>query len=294
MEMTGLAPKESRTYQITEWQRKIAKVFTFQYDDKATHALTVTLEPCATVRGRLLDEEGGPLKDVEVWASAERNGKDWFSLYTMGLVTDADGHFAIENLAAGCDTYQIEALALNEFVTVAQKVTYAPGKTIDLGDIKIKRDGTKAVSSSEPKMPTPALRHRRRTRSNRKPHPPRPQRALSPRTKRRGSFAAPCCGPMGSRPLGPRFLCCAGPGPTGEVGRHGPGRRATLRFASRVRRTTFPAADPCGLPRGPTDLTSCGFAGAQSSRQWRRIRSCSGSFRNRPSMVAWLTWKAGR
>ncbi len=139
MEMTGLAPKESRTYQITEWQRKIAKVFTFQYDEKASNAVTVTLEPCATVRGRLLDQEGSPLKNTQVWASAKRNGKEWFSLFTFGPVTDADGRFAIENLAAGCDSYQIQALVSEEFVTVAEKVTYAPGKTIDLGEIKLRQ-----------------------------------------------------------------------------------------------------------------------------------------------------------
>jgi hypothetical protein len=89
-------------------------------------------------------------------------------------------------------------------------------------------------------------------------------------------------------------FCCAGSGRTGEGGRHGSGQRGSLRFASHGRRTTVSAMDPCGLPRGPTDLAWCGFAGAPFSRHWRRTRSCSGSFRNRPSMVAWSTWKGGR
>jgi beta-lactamase regulating signal transducer with metallopeptidase domain len=138
-ELAGLAPKESRTYQITQWQRKIAKVFTFEYDEKASQTLTVKLEPCATVRGRLLDEEGSPLKNVQVFAEAMRNGQAWFSLYTSGPMTDADGHFAIENLAAGCDSYTIRALdPKRDFVTVAEKVSFAPGKTIDLGEIKLR------------------------------------------------------------------------------------------------------------------------------------------------------------
>jgi len=156
-ELAGLAPKESRTYQITQWQRKIAKVFTFEYDEKASQTLTVKLEPCATVRGRLLDEEGSPLKNVQVFAEAMRNGHAWFSLYTSGPMTDADGHFAIENLAAGCDSYKIRALDPKlDFVTVAEKVSFAPGKTIDLGEIKIKRDGSDAVSSSDAQAPTSA------------------------------------------------------------------------------------------------------------------------------------------
>jgi beta-lactamase regulating signal transducer with metallopeptidase domain len=139
-EIAGLAPKESRTYQITQWQRKIAKVFTLEYDEKASQTLTVQLEPCATVRGRLLDEEGSPLKNVQVFASAMRNGREEFTLYPFGPVTDADGHFAIENLAAGCDSYKIRAFDPKlDFVTVAEKVSFAPGKTIDLGEIKLQR-----------------------------------------------------------------------------------------------------------------------------------------------------------
>jgi hypothetical protein len=137
-EIAGLAPKESRTYQITQWQRKIAKLFTFDYDDKASNVLTIKLEPCATVRGRLLDEEGSPLKDVQVFAEAIRNGRAMFTLYPFGPVTDADGHFAIENLAAGCDSYKIQALEPQRgFVTVAEKISFAPEKTIDLGEIKL-------------------------------------------------------------------------------------------------------------------------------------------------------------
>jgi hypothetical protein len=138
MEIAGLAPKESRTYQITQAQRKLAKVFTFKYDDKTSNALTITLEPCAIVRGRLLDEEGSPLKEVQVPASGIRNGREMFDLYPLGPMTDADGHFEC-SLAAGCDSYKIQALhGQLGFVTVAEKVAFALGKTIDLGEIKLR------------------------------------------------------------------------------------------------------------------------------------------------------------
>jgi hypothetical protein len=139
-DLAGLAPKESRTYQITQWQRKLAKIFTFEYDEKNPPTLTVTLEPCATVRGRLVDEEGSPLKNLQVSTSAMRNGREQFTSYPFGPVTDADGRFVIENLAAGYDAYKI--IALNPqlgFVTVAEKVVFAPGKTIDLGEVKLQK-----------------------------------------------------------------------------------------------------------------------------------------------------------
>ena len=139
LEIAGLAPKESRTYQITQWQKKIAKIFSFEYDDKASHPLTITLEPCATVRGRLVDEEGRPVKNVQVFASAVQDGREKFTLYPFGPVTDADGRFVIENLAAGCDSYKISAMHPQlDPPTVAEKVAFAPGKTIDLGEIKLR------------------------------------------------------------------------------------------------------------------------------------------------------------
>ncbi|HXY35082.1 MAG TPA: carboxypeptidase-like regulatory domain-containing protein, partial [Planctomycetaceae bacterium] len=95
--------------------------------------------PCATVRGRLVDEEGSPLKDVQVFATVIQKGRDKFDLYPFGPVTDADGDFAIENLAAGCDGYQIRAFQpAHGFATIAEHVVFAPGKTIDLGEIKPK------------------------------------------------------------------------------------------------------------------------------------------------------------
>jgi beta-lactamase regulating signal transducer with metallopeptidase domain len=138
-DIAGLAPKESRTYLISQWQRKIAKVFALEYDGKPSSALTITLEPTATVQGRLVDEDGSPLKNVEVRATAMRNGKRVLDLFPFAAHTDADGRFVCGTLAAGCDSYKIQALEPQRgFVTVAEKVSFAPGKTIDLGEIKLR------------------------------------------------------------------------------------------------------------------------------------------------------------
>jgi hypothetical protein len=138
-DITGLAPKESRTYVISQGQRKIAKFFTLEYDGKPSSALTITLEPVATVQGRLVDEEGSPLKHVEVRATAMRNGKRMLDLFPFSGHTDADGHFACGTLAAGCDSYRLIAYQSGgRFGTVAEKVAITPGKTIDLGEVKFR------------------------------------------------------------------------------------------------------------------------------------------------------------
>lgn len=101
--------------------------------------MTITLEPCAIVRGRLLDEDGSPVKNMGIRASAVRNGRAVLELSPLATETDADGRFEC-NLAGGCDTYEIYAddPGRRGFVTVAEKVTFSPGKTIDLGEVKLR------------------------------------------------------------------------------------------------------------------------------------------------------------
>ena len=56
--LDGMAQNESRPLLVDQPQRHLGKVVVVHYDEKAPRTLTVTLEPCATVKGRLVDEEG--------------------------------------------------------------------------------------------------------------------------------------------------------------------------------------------------------------------------------------------
>ncbi len=170
-DVEGLAPKESRTFVIAQAQRKIAKLFTLAYDDKPARELTITLEPCATVRGRLVDEDGSPVKNLGIRASATRDGRAVLELSPLATETDADGRFEC-NLAGGCDTYEIYAddPGRRGFVTVAEKVTFSPGKTIDLGEVRINRDGSKALNSADKTSQTSAPK-------TQTPHATKPQAA---------------------------------------------------------------------------------------------------------------------
>jgi len=136
--LSGLAANESRPLLIEQPQRRIGKAFIFHYDEKAPHTLTVTLEPCATVKGRLVDEEVAPYKHARLSVRANVAGS---SLPAAQGECRSDGRFVLDRLAPGCESYTIYAIGLERgrtFSTVAEKLVVAAGKTIDLGEIKLK------------------------------------------------------------------------------------------------------------------------------------------------------------
>ncbi len=141
-ELTGLAPGESRNLAICQPNRKIGKVLTVRYDEKSPRSLTVTLEPCATVKGRLVDEDGVPVKDLRVWPMAHKGG-DTSALPARQLECDAEGRFVDDELAPGCDYYSLRVMGRDVLMSVAvEKITVVAGKTIDLGDVKVMRRRT--------------------------------------------------------------------------------------------------------------------------------------------------------
>jgi Carboxypeptidase regulatory-like domain len=136
-EVGALNPNESRTYLFTQQKQKIAKLVTLGFD-KPLSALTITLVPSGTVQGRIVDETGHPLKNVQLTVSAWRKGKWLVELIPFRTSTDSDGRFVCGNLAVGCDSYRIDASADHGDATIAEKVEILPGKTIDLGDVKFR------------------------------------------------------------------------------------------------------------------------------------------------------------
>jgi nitrogen fixation protein FixH len=133
----ALSANESRSVVIHNQARKIGKIWIFKYDPKMPRSVTLTLERCATIKGRLLDEQGNPVKHAEVDASPRpRVGGPW----RRPAACRPDGRFECTDLLAGCDFYEIEAEGPEiGRVTVARRVVIAPGKTIDLGEIKLNR-----------------------------------------------------------------------------------------------------------------------------------------------------------
>jgi beta-lactamase regulating signal transducer with metallopeptidase domain/protocatechuate 3,4-dioxygenase beta subunit len=149
-EMRGMEPNESRGVLFRSGPPNLGKVQVLHYDGKATRRpVTVKLEPYATVTGRLLDEEGAPLKFVNVQVTAQGNNYV-LPPFASGVESQADGRFAVKNVAAGGEYYVVDADGFDE--PIAKRLSIAAGKTIDLGDIKRKRKEIR-VSSSKPNPP---------------------------------------------------------------------------------------------------------------------------------------------
>lgn len=99
--------------------------------------ITVKLEPCGTVTGRLVGADGRPLSGVEVVGAAGLAGDD-FALGTLPapIKTDADGRFRATGLIPG-KNYRFHVWRQHKRQDAAKDVSVPSGQTKDLGDLRV-------------------------------------------------------------------------------------------------------------------------------------------------------------
>jgi RNA polymerase sigma factor (sigma-70 family) len=100
--------------------------------------LTVRLQPCGSVTGRILDATGKPVAGAMLYGQSEAKYMSvttgrWWELYLSGR-TDKEGRFRVENLIPGV-TYHLPVGPQNHVLTLR------PGQTQDLGDVRVGRGG---------------------------------------------------------------------------------------------------------------------------------------------------------
>ena len=100
-------------------------------------SVTLTLERCAKIKGRLVDEQGTPVKNAEVEPSPSPSvRRQWL----RPAACRPDGRFECTDLLPGCDYYTLEAMGPEiGRVTITKRVAISAGKTVDLGEIKLRR-----------------------------------------------------------------------------------------------------------------------------------------------------------
>ena len=82
------------------------------------------LESYGTVKGRLLDGEGTPLKFANVNVVAP--GKNYvLPPFSSGVESQADGRFAVNSVATGAEYYEVHADGFDE--PIATKLTVSAG-----------------------------------------------------------------------------------------------------------------------------------------------------------------------
>jgi hypothetical protein len=104
------------------------------------------LQPCASVRGRVLNEDGKPLAGVNVNLTYHDGNLMSLHAFIHGskpVVTDAGGRFVIDEVLPG-----IEFQLWRRFATkrsgygqsLVKKLKGEPGRTTDAGDIRLRPD----------------------------------------------------------------------------------------------------------------------------------------------------------
>ncbi len=133
----GLDPKRPRPVVFRHDEEKLTAVVVARGDERGP--LTVRLQPAGTVTGRLLDEDGHPLRGIRInnrYANGQFGPGTPFPRLKESL--GEDGRFRIEGLIPGV-TYDVGASqGLSFFGDFATGLKLRPGETRDLGDVKLK------------------------------------------------------------------------------------------------------------------------------------------------------------
>lgn len=130
--VAALGPGEDRMVLIRHEARKLGKVVHVKPGDDRDGPVTVTLEPLATLVGRLSDADGDPVAGATVRAIAQP-GRD-FALSLGPVATDEKGRFVVPNVPIGCE-YAVVAKG-----SIFTGATVRPGESTDVGEMHFKRD----------------------------------------------------------------------------------------------------------------------------------------------------------
>ncbi len=126
--------------------------------------LQITLEPAGSLKGRLVDKDGGPIPDVRFipGRTADANAADFATIPPeypgRQQHTDADGHFHLKGLLPGMK-YAVRVIGTRKLggqqvsdllgELPLQEIEIKPGKTIELGDVKLREEN----QQNDPRKP---------------------------------------------------------------------------------------------------------------------------------------------
>ncbi len=147
-EVNGLRSDESRLIEVRQESLGLAGSVTVEGSSPAGLPLVVKLEHCGALTGRLVDEDGSPLKGAEVsaWVRERRAfvPSDPAFRSRRGM-TDAKGNFRIEGINPTLEVvlqFQDPNHPTPKFMSKPEKdlghLRVKPGQVLDLGDIRIR------------------------------------------------------------------------------------------------------------------------------------------------------------
>jgi 5-hydroxyisourate hydrolase-like protein (transthyretin family) len=128
----GVDPDHPRLVWFLNRQRTLGRMVMLQGSD-AHDPITVTLQPCGTLLGRVLDAEGRPKSNAEVIAVIQHEQFQFGGIGVENVRTDVDGRFRITGVLPGL-TYRLGGLDFP--AKGAGDITVRIGEIKDLGDLR--------------------------------------------------------------------------------------------------------------------------------------------------------------
>jgi beta-lactamase regulating signal transducer with metallopeptidase domain/protocatechuate 3,4-dioxygenase beta subunit len=137
-DVVTLGPGEDRMVWLVHEGRKLGRVIHVKDGDDKNGPVVVTLEPSATITGRIVDADGNPVAGATIRPGLKPGGD--YSLGLAQVASGKDGRFTVPNVPTGCG-YSLVA----ESGTSVSRRRYAfndanvrPGETTDVGEIRWK------------------------------------------------------------------------------------------------------------------------------------------------------------
>jgi hypothetical protein len=132
-DMVGFAPREKRPILIYHDKLHIGEFELLEFTDKTPRSITITLDPCATVTGRIVDQAGIGIKG-SVFALPRPGGDFWPRMAPIDSQPDGKFQYAVPvgcRYSLGVEAPQFRPEWVKDFAVEA-------GKTISVGEIKLR------------------------------------------------------------------------------------------------------------------------------------------------------------
>jgi RNA polymerase sigma factor (sigma-70 family) len=136
----GINPRANRPLVFYHKEKKLG-FYVKELRGSSTELLTVKLQPCGSVSGRIVDPDGQPIAELRLVVQ----GRALPILGEAGggsqlVTTDKDGRFRAEGLVPGQEYRVSEARVRDGRLRIYAPVKVEPGKHQDLGDVKADLD----------------------------------------------------------------------------------------------------------------------------------------------------------